>query len=212
MGVTLCAGGSFQWFKNALGHPESAVASLTGGDPYDHLVAEALTAPAGCEGLCFLPYLSGERTPHADPFATGAFIGITPRTTKGYMARSVIEGVCYSLRDCIEIFREMKVPVEEVRVTGGGAKNVFWKQTLSDAFDQSTCSLAASEGAAYGVALLAAVGTKEYKSVEEACDATVRTCDPVKPDSKRVKVYQKYYPLWQNLYRSLKKDYEKLAN
>ena len=136
MGVTLCAGGSFQWFKSALGHPENAVANLTGGDVYDVLVAEAQTAPAGCEGLCFLPYLSGERTPHADPYATGAFIGITPRTTKGHLARSVIEGVCYSLRDCIEIFREMKVPVEEVRVTGGGAKNVLWKQTLADAFDQ----------------------------------------------------------------------------
>jgi xylulokinase len=211
MGVTLSAGGSFQWFKNALGHPESAVANLTGGDPYDILVKEAQTASAGSEGLCFLPYLTGERTPHADPYATGAFIGITPRTTKGYMARSVIEGVCYSLRDCIEIFRGMKVPVEEVRVTGGGAKNAFWFQTLADVFGQGTCSLAASEGAAYGVALLAAVGTKEFKSVEEACDATVRTCDPVKPDAKRVKVYERYYPLWQNLYRSLKKDFEKIA-
>ena len=101
------------------------------------------------------------------------------------LTRSVIEGVCYSLRDCIEIFRGMKVPVDEVRVTGGGAKNQFWFQTLADIFGQSTCSLEASEGAAYGVALLAAVGTKHFKSVEEACDATVKTCNPVKPDAKR---------------------------
>ena len=211
MGVTLCAGGSLQWFKNALGHPESAVAKLTGGDPYDILVQEALGTPAGSEGLCFLPYLSGERTPHADSYATGSFIGITPRTTKGHMARSVVEGVGYSLRDCLEIFRGMKVPVEEVRVTGGGAKNVFWNQVLADVFGQATCSLAASEGAAYGVALLAAVGTKEFKSIEEACEATVRTCAPVKADPKRAKVYEKYYPLWQNLYKSLKKDFEALS-
>lgn len=211
MGVTLSAGGSLQWFKNALGHPESAVAKEIGTDPYDILVQEAQTAPAGSEGLCFLPYLTGERTPHADPTAKGAFIGITPRTTKGHLTRSVIEGVCYSLRDCIEIFRSMKVPVEEVRVTGGGAKNAFWNQTLADIFGQSTCSLAASEGAAYGVALLAAVGTKEFKSVEEACAATVRTCNTVKTDAKRNAVYEKQYPLWQNLYKSLKKDFEKLA-
>ena len=211
MGVTLCAGGSLQWFKNALGHPESAIAALTGGDAYDILVQEALNAPAGSEGLCFLPYLTGERTPHADPYATGAFVGLTPRTTKGHMTRSVIEGVCYSLCDCLQIFRGMKVPVDEIRVTGGGAKNSFWNQTLADVFGQSTCSLAASEGAAYGVALLAAVGTNEFKSVEEACETTVRTCSPVKSDPKRAKVYEKYYPLWQNLYRSLKKDFEALA-
>jgi len=211
MGVTLSAGGSLQWFKNALGHPESAVASLTSGDPYDLLVQEALTAPAGCEGLNFLPYLTGERTPHADPLAKGAFIGISPRTTKGHLTRAVIEGVCYSLRDCLEIFREMKVPVKEVRVTGGGAKNAFWFQTLADIFGQETCSLVASEGAAYGVALLAAVGTKEFKSVEEACEATVKTCNPVKPDAKRAKIYEKQYPQWQNLYRSLKKDFAALG-
>ena len=211
MGVTLCAGGSLQWFKNALGHPESAVAKLTGGDAYDILVQEALSTPAGSEGLCFLPYLSGERTPHADPFATGSFIGITPRITKGHMTRSVIEGVCYSLRDCLEIFRGMKVPVEEIRVTGGGAKNPFWNQVMADVFNQSTCSLEASEGAAYGVALLAAVGTGTFKSVEEACEATVRTCAPAKSDAGRNKVYEKYYPIWRGLYGSLKKDFEALA-
>ncbi|HEY3324082.1 MAG TPA: xylulokinase [Planctomycetota bacterium] len=211
MGVTLCAGGSLQWFKNALGHPEIAVAGLSGGDPYDILVQEARTAPVGSEGLCFLPYLTGERTPHADPLAKGCFIGITPRTTKGHMARSVIEGVAYSLRDCIEIFRGMKVSVEEVRVTGGGAKNDFWYQTLADMFGQSTCSLVASEGAAYGVALLAAVGTKNFNSVEEACAATVRTCNPVKPCAEHSAIYDKYYPAWQNLYRSLKGDFQALG-
>ncbi len=211
MGVTLSAGGSLQWLKNTLGHPESAVASLTGGDPYDYLVAEALKAPAGSGGTCFLPYLTGERTPHADPFATGCYIGLTPRTTKGHLVRATIEGVCYSLRECIEIFRCMDVPVSESRVTGGGTKNPFWKQTLADMFGQPTCSLVASEGAAYGVALLAAVGTGAYKNVEEACEATVKTCDVATPIAENAAAYNKYYPIWKDLYGSLKGSFKRLA-
>ena len=211
MGVTLCAGGSLQWLKNTVGHPENAVAQSTGSDPYDILVSEAMTAPAGSGGLCFLPYLTGERTPHADPFATGCYVGITPRTSKGHLARATIEGVCYSLRECIEIFRSMDVPVSEFRVTGGGAKNPFWKHTLADMFGQATCSLAASEGAAYGVALLAAVGTGAFKSVEEACEATVKTCDSIAPTAANTAVYNKYYPIWKDLYVSLKGSFKRLA-
>lgn len=211
MGVTLCAGGSLQWFKNALAQNEAAVAPVLGKDVYDLLVDEARTTPAGAEGLCFLPYLSGERTPHADPFAKGCFIGITPRTTKAHMARAVIEGVGYSLLDCLSIFRELKVPVKEIRVTGGGAKNDFWFQTLADMFDQPTCALKASEGAAYGVALLAAVGTKHFKNIEEACSATVKTCNTQKPNAKRAAVYSDQYPGWQNLYRSLRGNFEELG-
>lgn len=211
MGVTLSAGGSLQWYKNTLGHPESAVARLTGGDAYDILVQEAQTAPAGSEGLCFLPYLTGERTPHADPYATGAFVGITPRTTKGHLTRAVIEGVCYSLRECIEIFRGMNVPVSEARVTGGGSKNPFWSQTLADMFGQHTCGLVASEGAAYGVALLAAVGTGAYKTVEEACEATVKTCNVARPNAANAAAYNRYYSEWKELYGALKVNYERLA-
>ena len=211
MGCALSSGGSFQWFKNALGHPESAIASLTGNDPYDILIQEARHAPVGSGGLCFLPYLTGERSPHADPYAKGAFIGITPGTTKGMMARSIVEGVCFSLRDSFEVFKTMKVPVSEIRVTGGGAKNPFWRQTLADTFGQETHALMAAEGPAYGVALLAAVGTGAFKSVEEACSATVKTCDMMRPQRNRQKVYDVQYPLWQNLYKSLKGDFEKLA-
>lgn len=211
MGVTLSAGGSLQWFKNTLGHPESAVAKLTGGDAYDILVQEALSVPAGSEGVCFLPYLTGERTPHADPYATGTFVGITPRTTKGHLTRAVIEGVCYSLRECIEIFRGMNVPVSEARVTGGGSKNAFWAQTLADMFGQNTCALEASEGAAYGVALLAAVGTGAFKSVEEACAATVKTCNTKTPHAGNKAIYDKYFALWKELYPALKGSFEKLG-
>ena len=211
MGVVMSAGGSLQWFKHALGQPESAVASLTGGDAYDLLVQEAQRVEAGSEGLCFLPYLTGERTPHADPLASGAFVGLTPRITKGHLTRAVIEGVCYGLRDCVEIFRGMKVPLNEVRVIGGGGKNPFWRQTIADMFNQGTCTLKASEGAAFGVALLAAVGTGSFATVEEACAATVRTCDPAQPDAKNVATYDKFYPVWQSLYQSLKGDFARLA-
>ncbi|MCZ7644987.1 MAG: xylulokinase [Planctomycetota bacterium] len=211
MGVCLASGGSFQWFRNALGQPEVEAAKMSGADPYDLLVAQAAAEPAGSRGVCFLPYLTGERTPHADPYATGTFVGITPSTTKGALARAIVEGVCYSLRDSFEIFKALGLPVGEVRVTGGGAKNPFWRQTLADVFGQGTRGLAAAEGPAYGVALLAAVGAGAFKSVEEACRATVQTCDPLEPKPPHVKVYNAFHPLWQNLYRSLKGDYEKLS-
>ncbi len=211
MGVCLSSGGSLQWFRNQLAQAEAAEAKAAGRDTYDLLIEQARKIPAGSEGLSFLPYLTGERTPHADPYAKGAFIGITPTTNKGALVRSVVEGVCYSLRDSVEIFREMKLPVKEIRVTGGGGRNPFWRQTLADVFGQATCSLVAAEGAAYGVALLAAVGTGHFKSVEEACAATVKTCDTLQPDKAAVKAYNRYYPLWANLYTSLKKDFAAMA-
>jgi xylulokinase len=211
MGVSLCSGGSLQWFRNALGQAEVAAAAARGGDPYDLLIQGALQTPAGCQGLEFLPYLTGERTPHADPFAKGAFVGLTPATTKEMLARAVIEGVCYSLRDSVEIFRSLKLPVKEIRVTGGGARNPFWRQTLADVLGQETCALAAAESPAYGAALLAAVGTGAFAGVEEACRATVRTCDPLPVNRANQKVYDHYYPLWRNLYQNLKTDFEKLA-
>ena len=212
MGVTLSAGGSLQWYKNALGEPEITVAKKAGSDVYDLLIQKASVVPPGCDGVCFLPYLTGERTPHADPLATGAFIGLTPRCTKGHLTRAVIEGVCYSLRDCIEIFREMNVPLTRGRITGGGTKNPFWRHALADILGQPMCTLEAGEGAAFGVALLAAVGTGTFKSVEEACDATVKTTTATEPNPDAVKVYNRYYPAWRELYGSLKESYQRLAN
>jgi xylulokinase len=210
-GAALSAGGSLQWFRNALGEPEMGLAKAMDRDPYDLLVDQARQVRAGCDGLCFLPYLTGERTPHGDPYAKGVFVGITPTTTKGALVRAIVEGVCYSLRDSLEIFRSLKLPVREIRVTGGGTKNPFWRQMMADVFGQPNCALVTSEGSAYGVAILAAVGTGAFNSVQEACGALVRTCDPVQPGKENQKVYERYYPLWQGLYRSLKKDFEKLA-
>jgi len=210
MGVMLSAGGSFQWFRNNLGEPEKTIAQKEGIDPYAVLCREAETAVPGSEGLYFLPYLTGERTPHANPNAKGAWIGLTARHTKAHLIRSTLEGITYGMKDSLEIIKSMGVPVNEIRVSGGGANSPFWRQLQADIYGQDVVTISASEGGALGVALLAAVGTGEYSSVEEACDAVISISDrtPARPDA--VKLYQKYYPLYGELYRHLKDDFDKI--
>ncbi len=194
MGVTLSAAGSFDWFRSA----------LCGGDAtsFDQLVAEAEAMPAGAEGLFFTPYLSGERTPHADPLARGAFVGLTLAHARGHLVRSVLEGVTYSLRDGLDIMRELGVPVKQIRATGGGAKSPFWRQLQADVLGQPVGAMAADEGPAFGVALLAAVGCGEFKSIAEACAATVRTTSESKPDAKSRKFYDRGMGVYRGLYPS----------
>ncbi|MCX7805263.1 MAG: xylulokinase [Planctomycetota bacterium] len=211
MGVSLCSGGSLQWFRNALCGEERAVAERTGQDSYDLISLAASRAPAGCEGLMFLPYLTGERTPHADPFARGAFIGITPRTTRAHMARAVFEGVAFSLLDSLDIIRSLNVPAGEIRLVGGGARGAFWRQVLADVFNADIFSLRASEGPAFGAAILAATATGRFGSVEEACSATVKTSWKDGPNPERAGLYAKLHPIWKGLYRSLKEDFTALA-
>ncbi len=169
MGVMLSAGGSFQWLRNQLCEPERAQAERQGVDPYEIMTAEAAQAPAGCEGLTFLPYLTGERTPHANPNARGAWIGITPRHDRNALVRSVMEGITYGMRDSVEIMRGMGVEIGEIRLSGGGAKSEFWRQMQADVYGQGACTINAEEGPAYGAALLAVVGAGVWGSVEEAC-------------------------------------------
>jgi xylulokinase len=211
MGVVLSAGGSFQWFRNALGGPERAVAEAACCDPYEILTMEAVKAPAGCEGLFFLPYLTGERTPHKDPYARGAFIGLTPRHSKGDMARAVMEGATYAMKDCLEIIKGMGVPVEEIRLSGGGARSPFWAKMQASVYGQETCTINASEGPAYGVALLAGVGTGVWKTVEEACDATIRVTRRFECDDGDCSAYARYYPVYGELYRALKGAFRRIA-
>ncbi len=211
MGVTLAAGGSLQWFKNALCETMATVAKRKKIDVYDVLTEEAAVVPPGSEGLFFLPYLAGERTPHADPFARGAFVGLTLSHTRGHMVRSILEGVTYSLRDCLEIMEQLKVGVKQIRATGGGARSSFWRQMQADVLGKSVVSMAADEGPAYGVALLAAVGAGEYSNIAEACAATVKTRSQTKPNNAARKSYDKAFPIYQGLYRSLKKDFRAIA-
>jgi xylulokinase len=211
MGVILSAGGSLQWFQDAL----CSAASKSGGRKatcsFDDLVLEAAATPPGAEGLQFLPYLAGERTPHLDPNARGALIGLTLAHGRGHVVRAILEGVTYALRDSLAIIEDLGVPVKQVRAGGGGAKNPFWRQMQADVFGKAVSAMAADEGPAYGVALLAAVGAGHYKNITEACARTVRTAEGSKPNAKAQKFYDRGFPVFQELYRALKPEFGKLS-
>lgn len=211
MGVVLSAGGSLQWYRNQLGQTETATAASMGVDPYELITAQAAQAPVGSEGLYFLPYLTGERTPHADPFARAAWIGLSLRHGKPHMARSVIEGATYAMRDCLEIIREMGVPVREIRLSGGGARSPFWRQIQADIYGQKVVTINAEEGPAFGVALLAAAGTGAYKDVVQACEATITVVSRTEPRAAARRAYNAYYPIYRRLYQSLQQDFREIA-
>ena len=211
MGVTLSAGGSLQWFRNALCTADVAAARRKKIEFYEQLSIEAAKTPPGAEGLLFLPYLAGERTPHADPLARGAFVGLTLKHTRGHLVRAVMEGVTYSLRDCLAIIEEQGVGVRQIRASGGGAKSAFWRQMQADMFGKTVVRMAADEGPAYGVALLAAVGAGEFKNVVEACEATVKTANQTKPNAAARRRYNEAFPVYQQLYRSLRDDFRAIA-
>lgn len=211
MGVVLSAGGSMQWYRNQLCHAEVAEAKKKKIDPYELITAQAASAPAGSEGLYFLPYLTGERTPHADPHARGAWVGLSLRHGRPHLARSVMEGATYAMRDSLEIIQGLNVPVKEVRLSGGGARSKFWRQMQADIYGQKSVTINAQEGPAYGVALLAAAGTGAYKNVVEACSATIRVVESTQPDAKAKKTYNLMYPMYGRLYRSLKADFQAIA-
>ena len=211
MGVTLSAGGSFRWLRDTLGLEEKNVAVLSGVDPYEILTAEAANAPAGCEGLLFLPYLTGERAPYPDPNARGVFFGLTLRHDKRHLVRSVLEGVAYSLRDCLEIFRDLHIPIRQVRAAGGGARSQVWRQVMADVFGTELVTINVTDSTAFGAALLAGVGAGVFSGVPEACAATVRIVERTEPVAESQAAYNEYYPIYRALYRALKPAYDALA-
>lgn len=209
MGVSLTGGGALQWFT------EKVCADLFAKNKkgaFDVLTKEAAAVSTGSEGLFFLPYLAGERTPHADPHARGCFIGLTLKHTRGHLARSVMEGVGYAMRDSLAIIQSLGVPVSEIRASGGGSKSPLWRQIQADVFGQDVVTINAEQGPAYGVALLAAVGAGAFKNVEEACAATIFTVKKTPLNKTAAKVYDRAFPLYQQLYRSLKKDFEAISD
>ncbi|MBP89381.1 MAG: xylulokinase [Planctomycetaceae bacterium] len=208
MGVSLTAGGSLQWFTEQL----CAEFSKAKADPYEILNREAAKIAAGSEGLFFLPYLAGERTPHADPDARGCFVGLTLKHTRGHLVRAIMEGVTYAMRDSLAIIQQMGVPVRQVRASGGGAKSQLWRQMQADVFGKKVVTINAEQGPAYGVALLAAVGAGAYKNVEEACNATIRVTSETAPDRKTKQAYDKHFPIYQELYLSLKSGFKSIGN
>jgi xylulokinase len=187
------------------------VAETTGQEIYDILTDEASKAPAGSDGLFFLPYLSGERTPHADSDARGCFVGLTLAHTRAHMLRSIIEGVTYSMRDSLEIIEDLGVPVKQIRASGGGSRSPFWRQIQADVFGRKVVTINTEEGPAYGVALLAAVGAGEFKNIQEACAATIRVEKETSTDRQAKKCYDKAFPIYQQLYQSLKGDFKAIA-
>ncbi len=200
MGVMLAAGGALRWFRDALGQPETTVAATLGVDPYDLLTREAATVEPGAEGLLFLPYLSGERTPYPDPNARGAYVGLTLRHGKPHMARAVLEGVSFGLRDSLELIRTLGVPIEQVRASGGGARSDLWRQIQSDIFNTELVVVNSTEGAAFGAALIATVGAGIFASVTEAVESTVEVINRTAPNAEDAAVYESLYPVYRGLY------------
>ena len=210
MGVMLSAAGSFQWFKNELGKEEQNREEAGEGNAYDFLTGAAADVAPGCEGLVFLPYLSGERTPHPDPHARGAFVGLTLRHGKPHLTRAVLEGVSFGLKDSLSLMQSLGVQPEKIILSGGGAKSGLWKQMLADIFE-TPCSLVnATEGAAYGASLLAAVGCGCHATVEEASRVWIRETEQVQVSSNLTK-YHKNYQVYQDLYPALQKSYHELS-
>ena len=182
-----------------------------GIDVYDLLNQFVEKVPAGAEGLLYLPYLMGERSPYLDPNAKGVFFGLTPRHHKAEMLRAVMEGVTFSLKDCLEIIQQMGVTVNEVRASGGGAKSEPWRRMQADIFNTTVVTVNSSEASALGVALLAGVGAGIYHSIEDACDKVIQTTSTLEPNVENQKVYAGYYRAYRNLYTSLKDNFRELA-
>ncbi len=205
MGVTLTGGGALQWFVESLCH------DLKAKDAYALMNREAAAAPVGSEGLFFLPYLAGERTPHADPDARGSFVGLTLKHNRGHLARALMEGVTYAMRDSLAIMHELNVPIRQIRVSGGGSKSRLWRQMQADVFGKKAVTINAEQGPAYGVALLAAVGAGAFKNIQEACAATIKVTSETPTHRSAKRVYDRGFPVFQNLYRSLKDDFQRIA-
>jgi len=211
MGVNLSAGGSLQWFRNELCKADVAAAKKAKREIYDVLTGEAAPVKPGSQGLFFLPYLSGERTPHADPDARGCFIGLTLAHTRGHAIRSIMEGVTYSMRDSLEIIEGLGVPVKQIRASGGGSRSPLWRQIQADVFGRKVVTINTEEGPAYGVALLAAVGAGAFKDIREACAATIKVVHQTPVNRIAKKGYDRAFPVYQQLYQSLKCDFKRIA-
>jgi xylulokinase len=211
-GCVLSAGGSFKWVRDELGDIEVAAEPARHKSAYELLSDEAALAKAGCEGLFFLPYLTGERTPHFDPDARGGWIGLTVRHTRSDLIRSVLEGVTFAMRDSLELIKETGVKIQEIRLSGGGAKGQLWRQIQADVYGQEVCTINASEGPAFGAALLALVGIGAYQTVPEACDRSIQVISRTAVQAKAAQTYERGYAVYRKLYSDLKGTFKQMAS
>ncbi len=204
MGVTQGAGLSLQWFRNQLAAGLADTALEKGVETYDLLTDEAERVPPGAEGLIWLPYLMGERTPHLDPYARGCWVGITAKHTRGHLVRSILEGVTYSLRDCLGIIESLGADISSVRASGGGARSALWRSMLANILQKPIATLQTQEGSAYGAALLAMAGTGHVGSVQEACRVMIAEELRTEPNAGVAAAYTRSYALFKELYPRLK--------
>lgn len=208
MGVVLTAGGALRWYRDTLGAEEIIQAGKKGVDPYEVLTAKAAEAKPGSDGLVFLPYFSGERTPHQDATVRGGWIGLTLSHNKSHLVRSLLEGVTFALRDSLEILKELGIDVTQVRVTGGGAKNRFWQQMQADIYQTEVATMSVEEGPALGAALMAGVGAGWYDAIDEISDTVARVHEIIEPDSKKAVQYNEFYSYFKTLYPALRKNFQ----
>jgi xylulokinase len=194
MGVTQAAGLSLKWLRGVIG---------SGASSYDELTVEAAAAPAGSDGVLWAPYLMGERTPHCDPNVRAALVGLAANHGRAHVIRAVMEGVAFSLRDSFTIFSEMRVPITRVRLGGGGARSALWRQIQADVYGRTVETVAAEEGAAYGAAILAAVGAGWWPTVDDACESLVRTATVVEPQLDVVARMNARYEDYRRIYAAL---------
>ena len=204
MGVTQAAGLSLRWFRDRFGLKDDGVTMGVEDDPYELLCNEAAQAPSGSDGVLWAPYLMGERTPHLDPNARAALVGLAANHTRAHVIRAILEGVAFSLRDTLTIFAEMEVPVDTIRLGGGGSRGPLWRQIQADTYGREVEILAADEGAAYGAALLAGVGVGAWSSVDEACAQSVRVAARVTPDQSVSALMNRGYSAYRALYPALR--------
>ncbi len=212
MGVTQGAGLSLKWFRDNFCTSEKETAKLMGVDEYYLMDKEAEKIPVGADRLLYLPYLMGERTPHLDPNARGMFFGLSAIHGKSHMLRAVLEGVAYSLRDCVEVFREMNINVNNMMACGGGGTSPLWRQMLADLYACPVKTVSSKEGPALGVGILALTGSGIYSSVQEACKTIIRVDKVQSPIEENVPQYEKYYQLYREIYPAIKEQCQKLAN
>ncbi len=211
MGVTQSAGLSLKWFRDNLCWSEMETALNMGVDPYYLTDKAAMEIPIGANKLLYMPYLNGERTPHLDPNCRGAFVGLSTMHKKKDMIRAVMEGVSYSLRDCVEVMREMKINVTDMMACGGGGSSPLWSQMLADLYACPVKTTQNKEGPALGVALLAAVGAGIYSTVSEACKAVILLDKIQNPVEENTIEYEKVYAVYKKLYPALKSCFDEIA-
>jgi xylulokinase len=210
MGVMLSAGGSLRWLRDTFCENEMQEAKKNKKNVYNILMRKAESVKSS-EGLFFLPYLMGERTPHQSADAKAAFVGISARHKKEHFIRSTVEGITFGMKDSLEIIRKQGIKIEQIRLTGGGAKSKFWKKLQADIYNSEVVTTSSEEGPAFGAALMAAVGVELFESIESATEKFIKLKERIEPNDSEAKAYQQLYEEFVQLYPALKNNFTAIS-